>query len=59
MLCCVTLPFRFPAMPGRDYSQLLEAMNELLAVLSSDGDEAAALRASFEGGDDLRITVVG
>lgn len=35
-------------MPGRDYSQLLEAMNELLAVLSSDGDEAAALRASFE-----------
>jgi transcriptional regulator with GAF, ATPase, and Fis domain len=34
--------------PGRDYAQLLEAMNELLAVLSSDGDEAAALRASFE-----------
>ncbi len=33
---------------GRDYAQLLEAMNELLAVLSSDGDEAAALRASFE-----------
>jgi anaerobic nitric oxide reductase transcription regulator len=34
--------------PGRDYSQLLGAMNELLAVLSSDGGEEAALRASFE-----------
>jgi len=33
---------------GRDYAQLLGAMNELLAVLSSDGDEEAALRASFE-----------
>jgi transcriptional regulator with GAF, ATPase, and Fis domain len=32
----------------RDYAQLLEAMNEILAVLSSDGDEAAALLASFE-----------
>ncbi|HEX9941063.1 MAG TPA: sigma-54-dependent Fis family transcriptional regulator [Thermoanaerobaculia bacterium] len=34
--------------PGRDYAQLLGAMNELLAVLSADGDEEAALRASFE-----------
>jgi DNA-binding NtrC family response regulator len=34
--------------PGRDYSQLLGAMNELLAVLSGDGGEEAALRASFE-----------
>ena len=34
--------------PGRDYAQLLGAMNELLAVLSSDGGEEAALRASFE-----------
>jgi DNA-binding NtrC family response regulator len=34
--------------PGRDYPQLLGAMNELLAVLSSDGGEEAALRASFE-----------
>ncbi len=33
---------------GRDYAQLLGAMNELLAVLSSDGGEEAALRASFE-----------
>jgi GAF domain-containing protein len=33
---------------GRDYAQLLGAMNEILAVLSSDGDEEAALRASFE-----------
>lgn len=33
---------------GRDYAQLLEAMNELLAVLSSDGDQETALRASFE-----------
>jgi DNA-binding NtrC family response regulator len=33
---------------GRDYSQLLGAMNELLAVLSSDGGEEAALQASFE-----------
>lgn len=32
----------------RDYAQLLEAMNELLAVLSSDGDQETALRASFE-----------
>ena len=29
----------------RDYSQLLGAMNELLAVLGDDGDEEAALRA--------------
>ena len=35
-------------MPGRDYAQLLGAMNELLAVLSSEGGEEAALRASFE-----------
>src|SRR5215203_192845 len=34
--------------PGRDYSQLLGAMNELLAVLSGEGGEEAALRASFE-----------
>jgi DNA-binding NtrC family response regulator len=34
--------------PGRDYSQLLGSMNELLAVLSSEGGEEAALRASFE-----------
>jgi DNA-binding NtrC family response regulator len=34
--------------PGRDYAQLLGAMNELLAVLWNDGDEEAALRASFE-----------
>ena len=34
--------------PGRDYAQLLGAMNELLAVLSSDGGEEAGLRASFE-----------
>jgi DNA-binding NtrC family response regulator len=33
--------------PGRDYAQLLGAMNELLAVLSSEGGEDAALRASF------------
>ncbi|HYU30574.1 MAG TPA: sigma-54-dependent Fis family transcriptional regulator [Thermoanaerobaculia bacterium] len=33
---------------GRDYTQLLGAMNELLVVLSSDGDQEAALRASFE-----------
>src|ERR1044071_9116251 len=37
------LPF-----PGRDYAQRLEATDELLAVLSSDGNEEAALRASFE-----------
>jgi DNA-binding NtrC family response regulator len=34
--------------PGRDYAQLLGAMNELLAVLWNEGDEEAALRASFE-----------
>ena len=34
--------------PGRDYSQLLGAMNELLAVLWSEGGEQVALRASFE-----------
>src|SRR3954462_11173178 len=34
--------------PGRDYAQLLGAMNGLLTVLSSDGGEEAALRASFE-----------
>ncbi|MES1240370.1 MAG: sigma 54-interacting transcriptional regulator [Acidobacteriota bacterium] len=42
------MPFTIPSTQRRDYVQLLEAMNELLAVLSSDGDEAAALRASFE-----------
>src|SRR6188768_1283334 len=35
-------------MPGRDYAQLLEAMNELLAVLSSEGGQETALKASFE-----------
>lgn len=34
--------------PGRDYTELLRATNELLAVLASDGSEEAALRASFE-----------
>ncbi len=34
--------------PGRDYAQLLGAMNELLAVLWNEGDEKAALHASFE-----------
>lgn len=34
--------------PGRSYTQLLDAMNELLAVLSAEGDEKAALSASFE-----------
>ncbi|HKH49705.1 MAG TPA: sigma 54-interacting transcriptional regulator [Thermoanaerobaculia bacterium] len=33
---------------GRCYTQLLGAMNELLGVLSSDGGEEEALRASFE-----------
>ena len=33
---------------GRSYTQLLGAMNELLAVLAQDGDPEAALRASFE-----------
>ncbi len=33
---------------GRDYAQLLGAMNELLAVLSREDGEEAALRASFE-----------
>jgi DNA-binding NtrC family response regulator len=33
---------------GRVYTELLGAMNELLAVLSQDGDQEAALRASFE-----------
>jgi DNA-binding NtrC family response regulator len=33
---------------GRSYDQLLDAMNELLAVLSTDGEEETALRASFE-----------
>lgn len=33
---------------GRSYTELLGAMNELLAVLSRDGDQEAALRASFE-----------
>jgi len=32
---------------GRDYVQLLEAMNELLAVLASEAGEEAALRTSF------------
>jgi Nif-specific regulatory protein len=33
---------------GRDYAQLLGAMNELLSVLWNEGDEETALRASFE-----------
>jgi DNA-binding NtrC family response regulator len=33
---------------GRCYTQLLGAMNELLAILTTDGDPEAALRASFE-----------
>src|SRR6185436_3079954 len=33
---------------GRDYAQLLEAMNVLLAVLAEDGDQETALRSSFE-----------
>jgi DNA-binding NtrC family response regulator len=37
-----------PHPQGRDYTQLLGAMNELLAVLSRDGDQETALRASFE-----------
>ena len=37
-----------PRPQGRSYTQLLEAMNELLAVLSMDGDQESALRASFE-----------
>ena len=41
------MPAPAPPPPGRDYAQLLGAMNELLAVLS-DGGEEAALRASFE-----------
>lgn len=32
---------------GRSYTQLLGAMNELLAVLTMDGDPETALRASF------------
>ena len=37
-----------PPPSGRDYAQLLGAMNELLAVLWNEGGEEAALRASFE-----------
>lgn len=33
---------------SRSYTELLGAMNELLAVLSRDGDQQAALQASFE-----------
>jgi transcriptional regulator with GAF, ATPase, and Fis domain len=33
---------------GRSYTELLGAMNELLAVLTRDGDQEAALQASFE-----------
>lgn len=33
---------------GRDYLQLLEATKEILATLTSEGDEEAALRSSFE-----------
>ena len=39
--------------PGRDYAQLLGAMNELLAVLADDGGEEAALRA------DMGIATIG
>ena len=34
--------------PSRSYTELLGAMNELLAVLTRDGDQEAALGASFE-----------
>jgi DNA-binding NtrC family response regulator len=37
-----------PQPPGRDYVQLLGAMNELLAVLLEEDDQETALRASFE-----------
>src|SRR6185295_10223000 len=37
-----------PEPQGRSYTQLLGAMNELLAILLKDGDHEAALRASFE-----------
>src|SRR6185295_6887478 len=37
-----------PEPQGRSYTQLLGAMNELLAILLNDGDHEAALRASFE-----------
>jgi DNA-binding NtrC family response regulator len=42
------MPLPGSSSPGRDYAQLLGAMNELLAVLADDGGEEAALRASFE-----------
>src|SRR5262245_10685041 len=42
------MPPSTPPLSGRDYAQLLEAMNELLAVLSSDGDQESALKSSFE-----------
>jgi DNA-binding NtrC family response regulator len=42
------MPVNRPQPDGRSYDQLLGAMNELLAVLSTDGEEEAALRASFE-----------
>jgi DNA-binding NtrC family response regulator len=37
-----------PEPQGRSYTQLLGAMNELLAILLKDGDHEAALKASFE-----------
>lgn len=42
------MPDRGTQPQGRSYTQLLDAMNELLAVLSAEGDEQAALSASFE-----------
>src|SRR5215472_8034592 len=43
-----TMPGSESQPPGRDYAQLLGAMNEILSVLSHGGDGEAALRASFE-----------
>ncbi len=37
-----------PEPKGRSYTDLLGAMNELLAILLKDGDREAALRASFQ-----------
>ena len=42
------MPNRGTQPQGRSYTQLLDAMNEILAVLSAEGDEQAALSASFE-----------
>jgi hypothetical protein len=49
-----------PEPQGRSYTQLLGAMNELLAILLKDGDQEAALKASFEAAargfvDDIAV----